>query len=311
MKIDFAKAILKPPAIRDPNDPRWKGAGDPRPLVTHPRLTEPMEIVTEERTPYEVSLNGKLAASNGSGSPTSFGFGEASVRQPFLRILIPPTRRSATKLYRHEVKPDGTPRPIEREKAQLTLPWTIDITARTKKGKPKRYYLAFDIMLGSSYQAPTRNLYSIVMQGWQGLGHGPPIEMNALYNELDGKVPFEVLARNDKTEARNKELLAQGLPQTANLTVAKFGLERAKWHRIIFQLQPNHNGQSGKGQVALMVNGVWLSAYRGDWGYKPTRAKNNNIITLGIGIYRSSQLKTQSVLFKDVRWARTYKGVTS
>jgi hypothetical protein len=61
MTLKLATATLKLPTVLDPN--QWRKSGDPRPIIKFSDRSK-IEVISEERTPYTVSLKG-VAMTNG------------------------------------------------------------------------------------------------------------------------------------------------------------------------------------------------------------------------------------------------------
>jgi hypothetical protein len=289
MIIKLPKSTLKPPLIRDPA--KWKKAGDPRPTITTPN-TPVIEIVSEEMTPYTATLNGKKVKNDGTGSEQSITEGITAPGP--LAITIEPTSLDPPRYYRTLTGPGGEPRQIRKEKASLQLPWPLATT--------DTYFFGFDMRFDPAFEPPpapyNAGQFCILFQVWHGQGAHPPLALLARPTLLTGKVNCVVEAENTTTEDTPREVI----------TVFEFDVSKGEWQDFRWRLQPNYTEQPGTGEITMWLNNV-AQTWRGDWGFapfegRPTRAEFH------LGIYRATQAKRQSVMFKEIAFGLTYEELT-
>jgi hypothetical protein len=133
------------------------------------------------------------------------GTGEAgcitkkSVAPGPLSTTIQPTSLTPERYYRTLKEANGTPRRLRKEKAEVILPWTADISKTNS-----RYYLRFHLRLDPTFEAPPTDYhFCILMQLWMSVSrYHPPLELTAL-PEKGGKVPFRLLAEDDPGVSQN------------------------------------------------------------------------------------------------------------
>jgi hypothetical protein len=298
--LNLATAKLRMPVNSDPTV--FKASGDPRPRVAL-ATKRTLLVVTDERTPYKLSLNEIAITSDGSGAKTQLK--KSVVPQTPLTIEIPPTFTQPPRYYRTQVDASGQPRRILKEKAHLVLPQEWSINMASSMLAVLDYRFGFSIKFHDGFQSPPsdREFFQL-FQYWQGLGGPPPFNLLVQRESVPGMVNMAVVVAS-KTTA-----LAR-----SNTVTHRISLPIGSWHTLLFNVLPNYEGQGGQGKVELIVDetsNVWF----GDWGYKPgesyygtgtLRDEDLTTETMGasIGIYRMTQPCKQAISLKGIKFGKT------